>query len=195
MNKVQFNQAYFLNNDVVFLAKAILGAQIETHFQGQKTTGLIVETEAYRAPEDKASHAHNYRRTARNEVMYGMAGIVYVYLCYGIHHLFNIVTGPPEIPHAILIRAIHPMEGIDIMQNRRSITSEKHLTNGPGKWTQAFGITTQHTGLDLFDKTSPIKIRPPSRVISAQQITSAPRIGINYAEEWVDQPWRFLLSE
>ncbi len=190
-----FNRRFFEERDVVDIARELIGARIESHIQENFTSGIIVETEAYKAPKDKASHAYNYRRTERTETMYGKGGLAYVYLCYGIHHLFNVVTGPENTPHAVLIRAVVPVTGLDIMYQRRNIKSLKQLTNGPGKWTQAFGITTQFTGIDLLDQNSQIKIYPSPSKINSNKIIETPRIGIDYAEEWIDMPWRFLLKE
>jgi len=135
------------------------------------------------------------RRTKRTEIMYGPAGYSYVYLCYGIHHLFNIVTGPVDLPHAVLIRAVMPIMGIEIMNKRRGNVSQSQLLNGPGKWTQAFGITTAVNGLNLFDKKSPIQLNQSKSDINTKNIIATPRIGINYAEEWIDKPWRFILAK
>ena len=126
--------------------------------------------------------------------MFGAAGYTYVYLCYGIHHLFNIVTGPKEIPHAVLIRGIKPLKGINWMKARRKKKNEKELTNGPGKWTQAFGITTAHSGIDLLNNHVGIAITPRDPNFNSTDIIATPRIGIDYAEEWAQMPWRFLLQ-
>ena len=185
---------FFQSDDVVNIARSLLGVCVETNFEGIKTSGIISETEAYRAPEDKASHAFGGRRTARTETMFGQAGTSYVYLCYGIHHLFNIVTGPIDTPHAVLIRGLIPVDGIDAMKSRRKIKSFTHLTDGPGKWTKAFGISLNHNNIDLLDTNSPIKLSRAQLEINDEQIKATPRIGIDYAEEWVDVPWRFLLE-
>ncbi len=180
--------------DVVSLAQRLLGCRIRSTIGDQSVTGIISESEAYRAPEDKASHAYNNRRTERTAPMYGPAGFSYVYLCYGIHHLFNIVTGPVDTPHAVLIRAVLPVEGIPFMMKRRNKNILKNLLNGPGKWTQAFNITTAHNKINLFDPSSPIKLLP-GKIPSDYEIMATPRIGIAYAEEWADKPWRFLLKK
>src|SRR5690606_35078300 len=121
------------DTDVVSLARAVLGYRLCTNLGGRLTSGIIVETEAYRAPEDKASHAYNGRKTARTNVIYRPGGVSYVYLCYGIHHLFNIVSGPKDVAHAILVRALQPESGIEIMRERRGLNiRDKQLTNGPG---------------------------------------------------------------
>lgn len=130
MGKLQ--APFYLRDDVVAIAQELLGTILVTEWEGVRTTARIVETEAYRGPEDKASHAYNNRRTARTEVMFGPGGHAYVYLCYGIHHLFNVVTGPAEIPHAVLVRAVEPLAGIDIMMARRQRTQNKEVNIRPG---------------------------------------------------------------
>ena len=124
---------FYLQEDVVKISRELLGKVLCTKFNGKFTSGIITETEAYAGIPDKASHAYNGRRTKRTEVMYGMGGTAYVYLCYGIHHLFNIVTNKKDIPHAVLIRAVKPLDGIDLILKRRN---QKKLTekisSGPG---------------------------------------------------------------
>ncbi|MNK08363.1 3-methyladenine DNA glycosylase [compost metagenome] len=129
--KLQFS--YYQNQDVIFLAKDLLGKILFTKIDGQITSGIIVETEAYFGIQDKASHSYNGRRTNRTEIMYTEGGISYVYLCYGIHHLFNIVTSIKGESHAVLIRAIEPLKGKDLMELRRNMpTSKSSITSGPG---------------------------------------------------------------
>src|SRR5690606_10315891 len=141
---------FYTRENVVQIARELLGKVLVTDFDGQRTSGIIVETEAYAGVGDKASHAYGGRRTSRTETMYSRGGVAYVYLCYGIHHLFNVVTNVENIPHAILIRAVEPVEGIDIMLQRRSkIRLTPQLTAGPGAMSQALGISTRHSGLSL----------------------------------------------
>ncbi len=183
---------FYQREDVVQIAKDLLGKHLVTEFDGQRTVGKIVETEAYRAPEDKASHAYNFRRTGRTEIMYAPGGTAYVYLIYGIHHLFNVVTNVEGIPHAVLIRAIEPVENMDLMRRRRGMDSEKpQLTAGPGVLSKALGIKVEHTGLRLTTEGSPIWIEKGREVVAGQDIIASPRVGIGYAEEWADVPWRF----
>jgi DNA-3-methyladenine glycosylase len=177
----------YLDNDVVTLARSLLGKTLFTHIDGDLTGGIITETEAYRAPEDKASHAYGNRRTPRTEVMFGPGGRAYVYLCYGVHHLFNIVTNVEGVPHAILIRAIEPTHGLDQMRARRS---GKLTTTGPGTLSQALGITTALSGTPLDSKM--IYIADLGH--APETITTSPRVGIGYAGEWVDRPWRFQVK-
>ena len=183
------------DQDVVSLAQRVLGATVTTHLNGQITSGKIVETEAYRAPDDKGSHAYRNLRTSRTEVIFGKPGLAYVYLCYGIHHLLNIVTGPVGTAHAILIRAIEPCTGMTQMKDRRKIlSSEINLTNGPGKLSSALGITTKLSGYDLlsFDETIQFKLSDP---IDQNQIICSPRVGIAYAGKWAHKPWRFRIKD
>src|ERR1700733_6763105 len=114
------SDSFYRQEDVVDVARSLIGKYLCTCWEGVLTTGLIIETEAYRGPEDRASHAYNYRKTNRNSVMYEAGGVAYVYLCYGIHHLFNIVTNRLGVPHAVLVRAILPDEGVETMMHRRN---------------------------------------------------------------------------
>jgi DNA-3-methyladenine glycosylase len=153
---------------------------------------MIIETEAYCGVEDKASHAYGNRRTKRTETMFSEGGIAYVYLCYGLHHLFNIVANKKDIPHAVLIRAIRPEIGIDTMLKRRHkeclIPS---LTNGPGSLCQALGITRIHDGIEL--DSHHIWLEDRGIIIPPEAIQESPRIGVEYAQEDALKPWRFYL--
>ena len=181
---------YFQDDDVVGLARDLIGKCLFTKMDGILTGGIIVETEAYRAPEDKASHAFGGRRTRRNEAMYGKGGTAYVYKCYGIHSLFNIVTNKKEIPHAILIRAIKPTHGIDLMLKRRGKAKvDKALSGGPGTLSQALGIDVSHNRMPLNSL-----IWLEDHQISLENIQATPRIGIDYAGEDALLPWRFVLT-
>lgn len=155
---------------------------------------MIIETEAYKGAEDKACHAYNNRRTKRTEVMFAPGGLAYVYLCYGMHHLFNIVTHKKNTPHAILIRAIQPTHGIETMlERRKKKMGDKALTSGPATTTQALGIHTNHSGTDLTQ--SKIWVEDRGKIISKNQIIATPRIGIDYAEEDRTLPYRFLIAK
>ncbi|MGP8215305.1 MAG: DNA-3-methyladenine glycosylase [Bacteroidia bacterium] len=185
---------FFLRENVIDISRELIGKFLVTNFENRLTSGMIVETEAYNGVEDKASHAYNGRRTQRNEVMYGMGGNTYVYLCYGMHHLFNIVTNKREIPHAILIRAIIPKEGIDIILKRRmkkGIT--KDISNGPGTVSQALGIKTKHSGISLSGKL--IRIEDRGIEFEKKEIKAGPRIGVDYAGKDALLPYRFRLNE
>jgi len=185
-------RSFFESHDVVSLAKKLLGKQLFTHFD-TLTGGTIVETEAYAGIQDRASHAYGGRRTERNEVMYGPPGHAYVYLCYGIHHLLNIVTAPAGTPHAILIRAIRPTHGIETMLSRRNKSRlDATLTSGPGSLTAALGITRAHNKLS-FD-TPPLFLSDASSFPNSY-IVASPRIGIDYAGEDAKLLYRFQLFE
>ncbi|MEL6357472.1 MAG: DNA-3-methyladenine glycosylase [Bacteroidota bacterium] len=201
---------FLQGSNPVPIAQALLGVEIITCINGQKTSARITETEAYFAPDDKASHAKNNRRTKRTEIMFGPAGRSYVYLIYGIHELFNIVTGPEGMAHAVLIRAVEPVSGVDMMKERRG--SDKHipssvlgkkekatikpqLTAGPGVLTKALGVTRAHNGVDLLDENSEVYLRVTGSSPDPSQIVARPRIGIDYAgSPWVEKPWRFYLK-
>lgn len=185
------DKSYYLHDDVVFLSKDLIGKYLFTCIDGCLTGGMIIETEAYKGPEDKASHAYGNRRTPRNEAMYHAGGIAYVYLCYGIHSLFNIVTNKENIPHAILIRAIKPVVGLEHMLNRRGKKQNSpSLTAGPGSLSVALGITTKHNRITLSGPE--IWIESHGKV-SEENIVATPRIGIDYAGEDALLPWRFII--
>ncbi len=185
---------FYQRTDVVELSKELLGKILVTRFDGLTTAGMIVETEAYRAPDDKACHAHLNRYTERTKVMFEAGGVAYVYLCYGIHHLFNVVTGQKGMAHAILIRGIEPVEGIDQMLERRGFEQLKpQLTAGPGVMSKALGIHKSMTGSSLVDPESKMYIEDRGIPISPQEIIASPRVGIDYAEECADWPWRFRI--
>lgn len=188
------SEDYYQNPDVLFLSRNLLGKYLLTNISGVLTGGMIVETEAYRAPEDKASHAFGNRRTKRNEVMYHKGGIGYVYLVYGLHYLFNIVTNVEGIPHAVLIRAITPEIGTQEMMKRRGKDKlDNTLCKGPGSVAQALGITISHNGMSL-DKP-PIWVEDRGILIKDEEIISGPRVGVDYAEEHALLPWRFQTNK
>lgn len=181
---------YYLNADVVNLAKDLVGKRLVTCIEGELCSGLITETEAYAGIIDKASHAYGGRYTDRTKIMYSQGGAAYVYLCYGIHHLFNIVSNVEGIPHAILIRGIKPETGIETMQLRRGMSTLSKLTAGPGTVSKALGIQTRHTGADLQGNMIWIEesgIRP-----EGSKLRVTPRIGVDYAGEDALLPYRFL---
>jgi len=139
-------------SDPVFIAQWLLNKYLISNIGGSTTVGKIIETEAYKAPEDKASHAFNNKRTKRTEVFYKEGGVAYVYLCYGLHQMFNVITGPENMPHAVLIRAIEPIKGIAHIEARRQIKNKNNLCNGPGKLCQALGITKEINGINICTK-------------------------------------------
>ncbi|MBN9378855.1 MAG: 3-methyladenine DNA glycosylase [Chlamydiales bacterium 38-26] len=185
--------SFYQREDVLEISQELLGKVLMTSIDGKITGGIITETEAYRGPEDKASHAYGGRRTKRNAVMYAQGGVSYVYRIYGIHAMFNVVTNVAEVPHAILIRAIHPWIGIKYMLKRRHKDQiDKLFSQGPGTLAQALGIDTQHNGLSL--EGPEIWIEDQDIVVEKTLITSGPRVGIDYAEEHALRPWRFIYT-
>lgn len=187
-------QSYYLQDDVVVIARDLIGKRIVSVIDGDLTSGIITETEAYRGYDDKACHAHLGRFTERTKIMYEEGGVAYVYLCYGIHHLFNIITNSKDRADAVLIRAVAPIEGIEVMLERRSKEQlDKTLTSGPGNFTKAFGLDRSHYGADLTGDQVWIE-EDKNVVLKEKEIRVSKRIGIDYAEEDKDLPWRFYLN-
>lgn len=185
--------SYFLNKDVLFLAKDLLGKVLFTQIEGQITAGIIVETEAYFGEIDKASHAYGGRRTNRTEIIYSQGGVSYVYLCYGIHHLFNIVTSVEGEPHAVLIRAIEPLIGKEIMEQRRSMPASKNtISSGPGSAAKALGIGHSFNGKEL--DAEEIWVEEYGTAYTDDEIVASPRVGVAYAQEDAFLPWRFFVK-
>ncbi|MBK7409300.1 MAG: DNA-3-methyladenine glycosylase [Saprospirales bacterium] len=192
---MRLEKAFYLRDDVVQISKDLLGKYLVTDLEGIRAVGRIVETEAYRGPEDKASHAYGNRLTPRTQVMFEAGGLAYVYLCYGIHHLFNVVTGAEGQPHAVLIRALEPVEALDTMLLRRDMKAMKpRLTAGPGSLSKAMGIQTAHTGTSLVDPESPIWIEDRGDHLPASDILAGPRVGVDYAGECALWEWRFRIK-
>jgi len=184
---------FYDRRNVVQIARELLGKIVVTNWKGIVTSGRIVECEAYAGVIDKASHASGGRRTIRNEIMYGEGGYAYVYLCYGIHHLFNVVTNSKEIPHAILIRALDPIEGIEEMLLRTNKKKLDHtLTRGPGNVSKALGISTKHTGTSLLGNK--IFIVDDGVKFNKKEVEASPRIGVDYAGQDALLPYRFYVK-
>jgi DNA-3-methyladenine glycosylase len=185
--------SFYNRKDVVSIARELLGKIIVTRFDGLITSGRIVETEAYVGITDKASHAFGNRRTARNEHMYSPAGTAYVYICYGMHQMLNIVTNEQEIPDAVLIRAIEPLEGIDIMLQRTGKkTLDKTLGRGPGNVGKALGVFKHHSGLNLLDEE--IYLLDDGHKINDEEIGVSKRIGVESAGADGLLPYRFYVK-
>ena len=185
--------SFYQRTNVLEIAKDLLGKILVTKFDSVTTSARIIECEAYAGVIDKASHAVAGRRTARNEIMYGKAGFAYVYLCYGIHHLFNVVTNSEEIPHAVLIRAAEPLKGINKMLERTGKEKlDNTLTRGPGNVSKALGIYTTHSGLSLLSKN--LFIADDGFVYSKKEILTSPRIGVDYAGNHALLPYRFYIK-
>lgn len=184
---------FYGRENVLQIAEEMMGKLLVTGKAGIITSGRIVECEAYAGAPDKASHAFGGRRTNRNEVMYGNAGVAYVYLCYGIHHLFNVVTNSESIPHAILIRSLEPVNGIEEMLLRTGKKQMDHtLTKGPGNVSKALGIHTMDSGTSLSGKT--IFLADDRFAYSKNEIGISPRIGVDYAGKDALLPYRFYVK-
>jgi DNA-3-methyladenine glycosylase len=184
---------FYTRPDVVQLAQELLGKHLYTCVDGMLTGGMIVETEAYSGRNDRACHAHLNRRTARTEIMYSEGGVAYVYLIYGIYHLFNIITNAKNKADAVLIRAIEPEVGVEEMLLRRGFQSIKpNLTAGPGVLSIALGIDRKLYGADLTGNT--IWIEDKGLVLPEESIAAGPRIGVDYAGEDALLPWRFWVK-
>ncbi len=184
---------FYLKDDVVQIAKDLLGKELVTNSNGKISSGSIVETEAYAGIIDKASHAYGGKFTKRTQTMYLEGGTTYVYLCYGIHSLFNIVTNKSGIPHAVLIRAVQPLKGIDTMFERRPESkSERNLANGPGSLSKALGIKTIHNELQLDSKQIWLE---EGLKIKNEKIIASPRVGVAYAKEDALLPYRFRIKD
>lgn len=184
---------FYKRKDVVQIAKELLGKIIVTRFNGITTSGRIVETEAYVAHIDKASHAFDGRRTSRNEHMYAHPGTAYVYICYGMHQMFNIVTNEKDIPDAVLIRAVEPLTGIEIMLERTG--KSKHdftLTKGPGNVGKALGIFKKHSGLHLVDNE--IYLMDDGFKLKENETGISGRIGVASAGADALLPYRFYVK-
>ena len=191
MNKLP--REFYTRSDVLEVARDLLGKKLVVpNRNGVRVAGVIIETEAYRGPEDKASHAYNGRRTRRTETMYGVGGTAYVYFVYGMYNQFNVVTNVEDVPHAILVRAVEPVEGLDIIRRRRPGRFEHELTSGPGRLCVAMGIDRKLDKADLLGDRVWIE---EGVTVSRRQIARGPRIGIDYAEEWVKKPWRFWIRD
>lgn len=181
---------YYLQSNVLNIAKDLIGKVLVTKINGKNTSGIICETEAYNGIVDKASHSYEGRRTPRTETMYSNGGVAYIYLCYGIHHLFNIVTNVKDVPHAVLIRGIHPLDGIpEIMKRKKLSNIKKNMGIGPGNVSNCLSLHTR------FDKTSlqgnNIWIEDRGIKIGKKQIIVGPRVGVDYAGKDAKLPYRF----
>lgn len=178
--------ASFYDKPVLVLASALIGKVcVTTNAQGT-TAGRIVETEAYRGPEDLAAHSAGGRRTRRTEVMFGAPGHAYLFMLYGSSWAFNVVAGPVGHPHAVLVRAVEPLAGAGLMAKRRGFgETRRELTNGPGKLCQALGLDRSHYGRSLLG--------PPIMIADgrAGPVGRSARINIDYAGRWAEKPWRF----
>jgi len=191
MNNLILKKSFYTQSDTIGIAKALLGKVLVTKFNGKTTSGIICETEAYCGKNDRGCHAYNGRYTERTKIMYLEGGVSYVYLCYGVHYLFNVVTHVEGEPHAVLIRAVEPLEGISTMLERRNIKNPTHeLAAGPGLAAQCLGLTTKHNGISLNDDKIHIYDANP---ISPDNIIVSPRVGMNFEGPYKLIPWRFRI--
>jgi len=192
-------RSFYRREDVVIIAQELLGKILFSQFDVVITAGIIVETEAYAGVTDRASHAFGNRRTARTEVMYSEGGAAYVYLCYGVHSLFNVVTNKKDVPDAVLIRAIKPVTGIDIMLRRSGKSfMDRSLGTGPGKLSKIMGIHFSHSGMDLTKQLSGITgqgiwLEDEGRIVMPENIITGTRIGVKYAGNDALRPYRFRI--
>jgi len=188
-NNKKLTQGFYRRDDVVEVSRDLLGKVLCTRIDGVLTSAIITETEAYAGETDRASHAYGGRRTRRTEPMYGAGGAAYVYLCYGIHHLFNVVTNVRDVPHAVLVRAGRLVEGEELALARRGkANADRRLMAGPGSTAQALGITTALTGVSLRGDMIWIE----DRGYVPRDVTAGPRIGVDYAQEDAARPYRFV---
>lgn len=181
---------FYTQSDTLQIAKDLLGCTLHTQIEGAITAGIITETEAYLGVNDKASHAYNGLKSKRTSTMYKQGGIAYVYLCYGLHYLFNVVTHQLDLPHAVLIRAIEPTIGIETMQLRRGNKPMNILTNGPAKLAQALGLNTNHNSKSVLGDEIWITKSKQADL----EIVETTRIGVDYAGEDAQLPYRFYIA-
>lgn len=192
MSPRKLPREFYTRADVLEVARDLLGKKLVIpRRNGGRVAGIIVETEAYRGPEDRASHAFSGRRTNRTETMYGIGGTAYVYFVYGMYYQFNVVTNVEDAPHAILIRALEPVEGLDVIRRRRRGRSEYQFTSGPGRLCIAMGIDRRLDKADLLGDRVWIE---EGVTVSRRKIARGPRVGIDYAKEWALKPWRFWIK-
>ncbi|MBO4654329.1 MAG: DNA-3-methyladenine glycosylase [Bacteroidales bacterium] len=185
--------SYYLSSDVVALARDLLGKYLFTQIDGQLAGGIITETEAYKGIGDRACHSFGGLRTARNEIMYHTGGVAYVYFCYGMHNMFNVVTNVENEPEAVLIRAIFPTHGEELMLQRlRKSKISATLTNGPGKLTKALGITRALNGKSL--RSEEVWLEDRGLYLPDEQVQVTPRIGVDYAGGDALLPYRFVTT-
>jgi len=184
---------FYDRKDVLKIARDLLGKILVTEWNGIRSSGRIVETEAYAGVNDRASHAFGNRRTSRNEHLYGDAGTVYIYICYGMHHLFNVITNKKDIPHGVLIRALEPLEGVDYMLKRTGKpVADFTLTKGPGNLSRALGMSKIHNGGNLY--SDEIYIEDDGFRYNENEVQVTKRIGVESAREDAELPYRFIVK-
>jgi DNA-3-methyladenine glycosylase len=190
--RVKRPREFYTRADTLLIARQLLGQHLVVPARGgARVSGRIVETEAYMGPEDRAAHSFNNRRTPRTEAMFAEGGTAYVFFVYGMYYQFNVVTGEINVPHAVLVRALEPLEGVELMRARRPVKDERQLTSGPGKLCAAMGIDRTFNGADLLGRV--VWIEEGEQTVAGDEIAVGPRVGIDYAGEFVDKPWRFWI--
>lgn len=190
--RAKLPRTFYTRTNVLAVARQLLGRLLVVPARdGTRVSGIIVETEAYRGPQDRASHAYGGRRTDRTETMYRVGGTAYVYFVYGMYYQFNVVTNATDIPHAVLVRALEPVEGVELMRRRRRGQPDHNLTSGPGKLCLALGIDRRLDSADLLGGR--VWIEESGSRVPPSAIACGPRVGIDYAEEWTGKPWRFWI--
>jgi DNA-3-methyladenine glycosylase len=183
---------FYLRENTIRVSRDLLGKLLVVpSADGERVSGMIVETEAYLGIKDKAAHSYGGRRTARNEITYADGGHVYVFFVYGMYYQLNLVTGPAEHAHVVLIRAVEPVEGVELMRERRGNMPDKNLTSGPGKLTIALAIDRSYNGEHLSGDRIWVE---EYRNFKKSEVASGPRVGIDYAEEFIEMPWRFWVK-
>ena len=181
---------FYTRPDTLGVARELLGKRLVVpDGAGRRVSGRVVEVEAYLGAEDRAAHSFGGRRTRRTETMFAVGGTAYVFFVYGMHHQFNVVTGPAGLPHAVLVRAVEPEEGVGVMKERRPVSKERELTSGPGKLCRALGLDLTYDGADLTGRR--VWLEDAGAAVAPGEIASGPRIGVAYAGEDALRPWRF----
>ncbi len=192
-NPKKLDRSFYDRKDVLRIARELLGKILVTQWDGVRSSGRIVETEAYAGEQDRACHAFGGRRTTRSDDLYGAPGSVYIYICYGMHHLFNVITNKKDIPHAVLIRALEPLEGVEHMLNRTGKpVADYSLTKGPGNLSRAMGISKLQSGGNLFSEE--IYIADDGLRYKKEQVIVTKRIGVESAREDAELPYRFIVK-
>jgi DNA-3-methyladenine glycosylase len=190
----RLERGFYMREDTLRVARELLGKRLVVpSATGARVAGRVVEVEAYLGIEDRAAHSYGGRRTRRTETMYAAGGTVYVFFVYGMHHQFNVVTGPPGRPHAVLVRAVEPEEGIELMRERRPVSKERELTSGPGKLCRALGLDLTFDGEDLTT-SGRVWLEETGQTYKSDEVASGARIGVAYAAEDALKPWRFWVK-
>ena len=190
----KLSREFYTRTDTIQVAKDLLGKILVVPTAlGERVSGIIVETEAYLGAEDKAAHSYNNRRTKRTETMFARGGTVYIFFIYGMYFQFNVVAGEVDSPHAVLVRAVEPLENIEMMRERRGKMADKNLTSGPGKLCIALDIDRRFNNADLTGNE--IWIEEGEKFSTENEIACGKRIGIDYAEEYTEKPWRFWVKD